>query len=645
MEQPNQQASPVPPSDRDTPRQENQGGQIRGSLVGLWSWTIATGELHWSEECASILGCDVNNLPERLESWEERIHPDDRSVVQVELARVAAGADDWLTVECRTQKDDGHWTWVSLRGQVQRQGDSENGLRITGMIQNVSAPKRAEERFRLFFENSPKAYLFFDDRHTILDCNPSALSLLRGNDKSSVLGLQLSQLTPPRQPGGEDSTEHYREMVALAHRKGSHSFEWTHQRLNGESFPCEVTLIPAPLGDDSTLMSVWRDLSRQKRFELRLSAAIESAPIAIVMIERHGRIVMVNAEAERLFGYSREEMLGRAVEMLIPERFRAGHPRLRMNFFTNSLAKRIGAGRELFGRRKDGTEFPIELGLNPVNTDDGLFVISTVADITIWKQREQQHTDLLRKLSESNQELEQFAFVASHDLQEPLRKVSSCCQALEEDYADKLDEDAREWIAYAVTGSKRMRQLVTDLLEFSRVGTQGKAATPTDSQDAFETAIDNLADTIRDQDVQITSTSLPMVLADPSQMVQLFQNLIANSIKYCDRERPVIEVKAGRSGDSRLFSLKDNGIGIDAAYYERIFQIFQRLHRSDEFAGTGIGLAICKKIVERLGGRIWVESQPDQGSTFFFTFRAVSQHDEEHTDDEFQQELDIALSH
>ncbi len=222
-------------------------------------------------------------------------------------------------------------------------------------------------------------------------------------------------------------------------------------------------------------------------------------------------------------------------------------------------------------------------------------------------------------LARSNQELEQFAYVASHDLQEPLRKVASCCQALAEDYSDNLDEDGHEWIQFAVDGATRMRRLVSDLMEFSRVSTKGKPPVPADAFQCCEEALQNLADAIEEKHAQVICRPLPTVLADKQQLTQLFQNLIGNGLKYCSDDQPVIEIGAEPEGGHWRFYVKDNGIGIAPEFHERIFQVFQRLHRKEDYPGTGIGLAICKKIVERLGGRLSLESQTGQGSTFYFT--------------------------
>ncbi len=229
---------------------------------------------------------------------------------------------------------------------------------------------------------------------------------------------------------------------------------------------------------------------------------------------------------------------------------------------------------------------------------------------------------LITELEHSNRELEQFAYVASHDLQEPLRMVSSYTELLERRYGDKLDDKAREFIGYAVDGAVRMQRLINDLLEFSRVSTRGKALQPVDVTRVLGTVRANLSVAIQDAGALVTNDALPTVMADETQLVQLLQNLIGNAIKFRGRERPHVHVGAQATATEWVFAVRDNGIGIAPEYFERIFVIFQRLHARDEYPGTGIGLAVCRRILDRHGGRIWVESEPGRGSTFYFALPA-----------------------
>lgn len=249
-----------------------------------------------------------------------------------------------------------------------------------------------------------------------------------------------------------------------------------------------------------------------------------------------------------------------------------------------------------------------------------LFVTrSLTAEITQRLRAELELAGKAEELARSNAELEQFAYVASHDLQEPLRMVASYTQLLARRYGGKLGTEADEFIGFAVDGAKRMQQLIQDLLSYSRVTTKGKALDLMPAEAACNLALGNLQETIKDSNAKVCVGPLPEVLADASQLTQLFQNLIGNAVKYRNERKPEIQVAAKSNRDHWVFSVQDNGIGIEPQYFERIFQMFQRLHTRKDYSGTGIGLAVCRKIVERHGGRIWVESQPGQGSTFLFT--------------------------
>ena len=240
-------------------------------------------------------------------------------------------------------------------------------------------------------------------------------------------------------------------------------------------------------------------------------------------------------------------------------------------------------------------------------------------ELTERKRIEEELKKAVAELERSNTELEQFAYVASHDLQEPLRMVASYTQLLQKRYRDKLDADADDFITYAVDGAKRMQNLINSLLSYSRVGTRGKPFEPTESESVFEQALANLKLTIDESGADVTHDPLPRVKADETQLIQLFQNLLSNAVKFHGEEQPRIHVSAKQNSNEYIFSVSDNGIGIDPKHFDRIFVIFQRLHGREEYSGIGIGLPVCKRIVERHGGRIWLESQPGEGCTFYFT--------------------------
>jgi PAS domain S-box-containing protein len=379
------------------------------------------------------------------------------------------------------------------------------------------------------------------------------------------------------------------------------------------------TLVRWP-GDRSLALSGIRDITDEQRAEERFRGLLEAAPDAMVIVDARGGIVLVNSQAERVFGYDRGELLGKPVELLIPPRFGERHQKHRADYFKTPRPRGMGIGLSLYGRRKDGGEFPVEISLSPLATAEGRLVTAAVRDITERKRAEAELAERAAELARSNAELEQFAYVASHDLQEPLRMVASYTQLLARRYRGKLDADADEFIGYAVDGVSRMQSLILDLLTYSRVGRQGKRLEPLELESSFARAVRNLRQSIAEQGATVTHDPLPAVVGDGTQVVQLLQNLIGNALKFRGEPPPRVHVTAAREEAFVRCSVHDNGIGIEPKYFERIFVIFQRLHTREHYPGTGIGLAICKKIVERHGGRIWVESGP-AGSSFHFTLR------------------------
>jgi PAS domain S-box-containing protein len=418
---------------------------------------------------------------------------------------------------------------------------------------------------------------------------------------------------------------------ALAQQIGA-GIELTARRKDGSEFPIEIMLSPLESADGILVTAAIRNISVRRdaehhlaQMEGRYRGLLEAAPDAMVVVNQGGEIVLLNLQAEKQFGYRRDELLGQPVKNIIPEGFAERLIADRLRSAEDALAQQIGAGIELTARRKDGSEFPIELMLSPLESADGILVTAAIRDITTRKTAEAHLLQKVEELNRSNEELGQFAHIASHDLQEPLRMVASYTALLSKRYKGKLDSDADEFIAFAVDGATRMHGLIQDLLAYSRVGSKGNDLLDTSSDDALQQALLNLRGAIQESGALVTHGSLPNVLADETQLIQLFQNLVGNAIKYQRPGVPQVHIAATVNGGKKwTFSVQDNGLGIETQYFERIFGMFQRLHKREEFAGTGVGLAICKKIVERHGGSISVESQPGRGSTFSFDLAGSS---------------------
>lgn len=362
---------------------------------------------------------------------------------------------------------------------------------------------------------------------------------------------------------------------------------------------------------------------RVEKAEELFRKLIESAPDAMVIVDRGGRIMLVNVQTERFFGYRSDELVGQPVEVLVPERFRMRHVEYRAGYLDAPLPRPMGSGRDLYGRRQDGTEFPVEISLSPLETPEGLIVLSSIRDISQRRAAEEGRRQAIADLARSNAELEQFAYVASHDLQEPLRMVSAYVQLFEKRYKGQIDERADKYIHYAVDGAKRMESLIGALLDYSRAGRAELQLQPIATATVLHRVLGTLQQVIDESHATVTHDALPVIRSDETQLARVFQNLVSNALKFRrPGVVPHVHVAAERKGDTFVFSVCDNGIGIDSAYADRIFVIFQRLHARSEFPGTGIGLAICKKVIERLGGKIWFESEVGKGTTFFFTLPA-----------------------
>jgi PAS domain S-box-containing protein len=481
----------------------------------------------------------------------------------------------------------------------------------------VSAPghtagELAEGWFRLLCDSAVDAIVTRDVDGTIRSFNHSAEQLL-GYRADEVIGQPLSCLVP-----ASLADEAARVTATVNRGEGISNLETIRQRKDGSLVDVSLAISPIRDGEGRVIgaSKIMRDITEQKRTQETFRLAIEATPNAIVVANQRRIITLVNHRAEDLFGYTRAELLGQPIELLVPRQYHKVHAGHVDRYFADPQSRKMSGDRGLVGRRRDGTEVPIEVELNPLRTAEGLFTLASIIDITARKANE----DELRR---SNAELEQFAYIASHDLQEPLRMVASYTELLGQRYKGKLDDKADKYIFYAVDGAKRMQQLVADLLAYSRVGSQGRPLTAVDAEAVVHSVIEMMRPTIRKAGATVQVSALPAVLADEGQLRQLFQNLIGNALKFRAEADPVIGVRAARQGERWLFCVEDNGIGIDMQYGERIFQMFQRLHERGKYEGSGIGLSIVKRIVERHGGTIWLESTPGLGTSFFFSLTPI----------------------
>ena len=482
------------------------------------------------------------------------------------------------------------------------------------------ALRASDERYRLLLDSiQDRAIFMLDPQGLVISWNAGA-QRIKGYTEAEIIGRSFACFFSVE----DIERRRPQEILRLAAANGRHTEQSTRTRKDGSRFLADITIsaLRDPAGNLLGYSELSHDLTSSVASEAKYRGLLEAAPDAMVVVNQDEKIELLNVQAENQFGYPRDELVGQPLENIIPEGFAERLVADGARTAVDALAQQMGTGIELFGRRKDGNEFPIEIMLSPLKGPDGVLVTAAIRDISERKKSEAHLLKTVEELKRSNDELEHFAYVASHDLQEPLRMVASYTQLLAKRYKGRLDSDADEFIAFAVDGSNRMQGLIRDLLAYSRAGSSSSAVRETDSEGALKSALSNLRAAIEESGAVVTHDNLPVITTDHAQLTQVFQNLVGNAIKYRGAAVPHIHISASRDdGDEWTFSVRDNGMGIEQQYFEKIFVLFQRLHGRQEFEGTGIGLAICKKILERLGGRIWVESQPGKGSEFHFTLQ------------------------
>ena len=475
------------------------------------------------------------------------------------------------------------------------------------------------------------------DLKELLECAPDAMIIVNsegfiqlvneqvqnifGYSKEELLGQKIEILIPER--FRNNHTKHLAFFFENPKtRPMGAGFELSGVRKNGEEFPVEISLSPIGSENNRFVTAAIRDISDRKKATQQFQQLLESAPDAMVIVNHQGIIQLVNEQVRNIFGYENEELLNQKVEILIPKRFHDSHGQHRSGFFASPKMRPMGAGLELSGVRKNGEEFPVEISLSPIETENGKLVTAAIRDISDRKKAEQALQDSMDELNRKNKELAQFAYAASHDLQEPLRTVKSFVELLEKQYSGQFDERATKYFNFITDASTRMSDLIKGLLDYSRIG-RDRVFQPVDCNRIMGDVKADLGALINETHAELEVTPLPeKLIGSETELRLLFQNLISNAIKFRKKDaKPVIRISSESAEDSWKFSFRDNGIGIAEEHWERIFNIFQRLHNKNAYEGTGIGLAHCKKITDLHGGKIWVNSNPNEGSTFYVTLK------------------------
>lgn len=475
-----------------------------------------------------------------------------------------------------------------------------------------------EETYRALIESAPDAVVLINSDGSIVLVNEQTERLF-GHARADLLGCKIESLVPMRY---RERHQLYRDRFFSdpKFRPMGMGVDLWGLRRDGSEFPVEISLSPIRAGERLYAAASIRDATERRKAAQKFRDLLETAPDGMVIVNTKGLIQLVNAQVERLFGYKRDVLIGQPVEVLIPEDTREQHANHRDGYIEAPTLREMGTGKELWGRRKDGSRFPVEISLSPLETEEGTWTTAAVRDVSDRKAADDQLQQYARNLERSNRDLERFAYIASHDLQAPLRNLAGFSQLLGRKLGGDVDKETAEFLEFIQGGAHQMQELIEGLLQLSRVGrTVSGKMTAVDLNEVLTNVEWRLKSVIEARSATVESAPLPTVHGVASELSQLFQNLIENALKFHRDEAPRVEIGGGKEGGFHHLWVRDYGIGIPAAKNEIIFQIFKRLHTNEEYEGTGIGLALCSRIVQHHGGRIWVESEPGAGSTFHFT--------------------------
>lgn len=495
--------------------------------------------------------------------------------------------------------------------------------RTTELANAYDSLKESEEKFHELFDKALDAIALTEIQENrlpgrFIEVNEAVIQ------KSGYTKEKLLNMTP-LDLFTVDSRDEILKSASQLQKKGYATFEAAYILKDGKQIPAEVTVHIFKLGGKDVALSIARDITERKQAEgalkeseLKFRKLFNQATDMLSLTELNGNgtisnYIEVNKAATKRLGYTKDELLkmspldlyldNSSIQNMASEMFEKG----------SAIAQNIQID-------KDGRHIPVELNTTLFKLKGKNIVLSISRDITKRKNAEKKLNKTIKELERSNEELQSFAYITSHDLQEPLRTIASYAQLIERRYKGQLNNDADEFIDFMVDGASRMKEMINGLLDYSRVGTKGHEFTEFDAETALNYALNNLGTAISEVNVEITHEELPMICADESQIIRVFQNLIGNAIKF-RREgvKPKIHISAKKKDNEHVFSVSDNGIGLEEEYSDKIFEVFKRLHAIGEYQGAGIGLAIVKRIIDRHGGRIWVKSQLGEGSTFYFT--------------------------
>jgi PAS domain S-box-containing protein len=583
----------------------------------IYDWDFVNRTVWWNNGIHAAFGYQASDVPPSLDWALERIHPEDRDRMKEGfLSTVERGGGQW-TDEYRFLRADGSYADVLDRGHIVYGSDGKP-VRVIGAMMDISERKQAEEKFRALLESAPDAMVIVDGSGKIVLVNAQTERLF-GYRREELEGRPLDVLIPERHKGcHEDACERY---FGSPHVRMGSGLDLPGRRKDASEFPADICLSPLRTRDGLLVIAAVRDITERREVEQELERRaarlqeqadlLDLAHDAIIVRDLDGRIVSWNNGAARTYGWQKEEAIGQ-----ISHEFLQTPPQTSQEVDAELASKGRWEG-ELVHSTKDGGRIVVAsrqvLHAGPGRRQE---VLEINRDITAYKQAEQQLKLRAQELARSNDELERFAYIASHDLQEPLRKIRAFGDRLREEWGAQVTGQGLDYLERMQNAARRMQTLISDLLKFSRVGRK-QTFTEVNLGQVTRDVLSDLQVSIDECGARVIVGDLPTILADATQMRQLLQNLVSNALKFRRKEEPpLIKVYSSEAGEFCHLFVEDNGIGFDERYLDRIFAPFQRLHSRNDYQGTGIGLAICRKIAERHGGSITARSAPGGGATF-----------------------------
>jgi PAS domain S-box-containing protein len=571
--------------------------------------------LHWNRAAETIFGYRADEALGRL--LTDLIVPRDREQEE-QTIQAEAAAGRLAVYESVRRRKDGSLVHVSVSSKAVLGADGSLSFVLSTKkdvthLKIQRDAKLLEVRFGELLELTPDAILMVNVTGRIVFVNTQAERVF-GYERRALLGKPVEMLLPER--FRRLHNEHRsRFFGAPRTRAMGAGLELYGLRSDGKEFPVEISLSPLVTDEGTIVMSAVRDISERKEAEQKFRSLLESAPDAMVIVGRDGLIALVNSQTERLFGYRREELLGKPVELLVPDRYRGKHPGHRTGFFAQPRARAMGAGLELFGLRRDGSEFPVEISLSPLETEEGMFVSSAIRDATARKRYE-------LGLQEANRLKSVFLANMSHELRTPLNAIIGFSEFLIDEKVGALNGKQKEYLSDVLNSGRHLLQLINDVLDLSKVeaGKMEVRAERFSVRQAIEEVCTGTASLAASKGIAVEreiAATLDQVTLDRQKFIQILYNLVSNALKFSDDGASVC-VRARQHDGSLELSVRDTGIGIRPEDRDKLFVEFQQLDSgaTRRFEGTGLGLALTKKLVEVQGGSIGVESERGQGSTF-----------------------------